>query len=64
MLRGLAGFFLQNSSFSLMCGKFFRIQERLKTQSGEENSSSGRFNPVFSSRGALGGQPTGLKRPD
>ena len=30
----------------LMSGKSFRIEERLKTQSGEENSSSGRFNPV------------------
>ena len=30
----------------VMSGKSFRIEERLKTQSGEENSSSGRFNPV------------------
>ena len=29
-----------------MSGKSFRIEERLKTQSGEENSSSGHFNPV------------------
>ena len=34
-------FGLQN--FQLMSGKSFRIEERLKTQSGEENSSSGRF---------------------
>ena len=27
-------------------GNSFPIQERLKTQSGEENSSSGCFNPV------------------
>ena len=33
-------------SFQLMSGKSFRIQECLKTQSGEENSSFGRFNPV------------------
>ena len=29
-----------------MSGKSFWIEERLKTQSGEENSSSGRLNPV------------------
>ena len=30
----------------LLLGKSVWIQERLKTQSGEESSSSGRFNPM------------------
>ena len=33
-------------SFQLLLGKSVWIQERLKTQSGEESSSSGCFNPV------------------
>ena len=39
-----------------MSGKSFRIEEHLETQSGEENSSSGRFNPVgrLQQLGALG----------
>ena len=31
---------------SLLLGKSIQIQEHLKLQSGEENSSSGHFNPV------------------
>ena len=43
-------------SFQLLLGKFFRVQECLKTQSGEESSSSGHFNPVghLQQSGALG----------
>ena len=43
----------------LMSGKSFRIEEHLKTQSGEENSSSGRFNPVgcLQQSGCLGSYP-------
>ena len=33
-------------SLQLMSGKSFWIQEHIKTQSGEESSSSGHFNPV------------------
>ena len=33
-------------SFQLLLGKSVWIQEHLKSQSGEESSSSGRFNPV------------------
>ena len=46
-------------NFQLMSGKSFRIEERLKTQSGEENSSSGRFNPVgrLQQSGCLGSYP-------
>ena len=33
----------------LLSGKSFQIQECLKTQSGEESSSSGRFQPCASS---------------
>ena len=42
-----------------MSGKSFRIKEHLKTQSGEENSSSGRFNPVgrLQQSGCLGSYP-------
>ena len=31
---------------SIVLGKSFRIKEHLETQSGEERSSSGHFNPV------------------
>ena len=46
-------------NFQVMSGKSFRIEERLKTQSGEENSSSGRFNPVgrLQQSGCLGNYP-------
>ena len=33
-------------SFELLLGKSFWFQERLKTQFGEESSSSGLFSPV------------------
>ena len=44
-----------NMFIELLLGKSVWIQERLKTQSAEESSSSGCFNPwvVFSSRGLV-----------
>ena len=46
-------------SFQLLLGKSVWIQERSKTQSGEESSSSGRFNPVgrLQQSGCLGSYP-------
>ena len=43
----------------LMSGKSFRVEERLKMQSGKENSSSGCFNPVghLQQSGCLGSYP-------
>ena len=45
--------------YILLLGKSVWIQERLKTQSGEESSSSGRFNPVgrLQQSGCLGSYP-------
>ena len=43
----------------MILGKSFQIQERLETQSGEENSSSRRFNPVgrLQQSGCFGSYP-------
>ena len=48
-----------SSGHDMMLAKSFQIQECLKTQSGEENSSSGRFNPVghLQQSGCLGRYP-------
>ena len=46
-------------NFQLLLGKSVWIRERLKMQSGEESSSSGRFNPVgrLQQSGCLGSYP-------
>ena len=46
--------------YALLSGKSFQIQELFKTQSGEENTSSGHFNPVgrLQQSGHLGSLPS------
>ena len=47
------------AKFPTIVGKSFRIEDRSETQSGEESSSSGCFNPVgrLQQSGCLGSYP-------